>query len=190
VITPRQLARRPARADARRNYEALVAAAEEVFIAEGTDAPLDVIARRAGVGNATLYRHFPTRRDLLVAVGVDEVETLCELAERLRAEPNPRDALIDWIRAYIDHVSAYRGLGAALNTGTQEDDTLLAVCQTAVAEAGGALLEAAVRAGEVRGDLRIADLLALVGALATASESGDEERPERLLQLVIEGIAG
>ena len=115
---------------------------------------------------------------------------MCELAERLRAEPNPRDALIDWIRAYIDHVSAHRGLAAALNTGTQEDDTLVAVCQTAVTETGSALLEAAVRGGGVRGDLRISDLLALVGALATASESGDEERPERLLQLVIEGIAG
>ncbi|MFF7145620.1 TetR/AcrR family transcriptional regulator [Streptomyces nodosus] len=190
MITPRQLARPPVRADARRNYEALVAAAEEVFTAEGPDAPLDVIARRAGVGNATLYRHFPTRRDLLVAVSVGEVETLCELAERLRAEPNPRDALIDWIRAYIDHVSAHRGLGAALNTGTQEDDTLVAVCQAAVTEAGSALLEAAVRSEEVRGDLRISDLLALVGALATASENGDQERPERLLRLVIEGIAG
>ncbi|MEU7381896.1 hypothetical protein AB0A91_18205 [Streptomyces sp. NPDC042207] len=121
---------------------------------------------------------------------VGEVETLCELAERLCAEPNPREALITWIRAYIDHVSAHRGLGSAPNTGTQEDDTLVAVCQAAVTEAGGTLLEAAVRTGGVRGDLRIPDLLALVGALATASESGDEERPERLLQLVIEGIGG
>lgn len=190
MITPRQLARLPARADARRNYEALVVAADEIFTEDGPDAPLDVIARRAGVGNATLYRHFPTRRDLLVAVCVGEVETLCDLAERLRAEPDPRDALIDWIRAYIDHVSAHRGLGAALNTGTQEDNTLVAVCQAAVAEACGGLLEAAVRGGGIRRDLRIADLLALVGALATASESGDAQRPERLLHLVIEGIAG
>ncbi|MFJ2612218.1 MULTISPECIES: TetR/AcrR family transcriptional regulator [unclassified Streptomyces] len=76
------------------------------------------MARRAGVGNATLYRHFPTRRDLLVAVCVGEVETLCEPAERLRLEPNPREALIAGTRAYIDHVSAHRGLGSALNTGT------------------------------------------------------------------------
>jgi AcrR family transcriptional regulator len=189
VVTPRQLARPPARADARRNYEALVAAAEEVFVAEGTDAPLDVIARRAGVGNATLYRHFPTRRDLLVAVCVGEVETLCELAERLRAEPDPRDALIKWIRAYIDHVSAYRGLGAALNTGTPEDDTLVAACRAAVTDAGGALLEAAIQGGGVRADLRLSDLLALVGALATASEDPDEERPARLLRFLLEGIA-
>ncbi|KIF79437.1 hypothetical protein QR77_34425 [Streptomyces sp. 150FB] len=189
-MKPRELARLPARADARRNYEALVATAEEVFIAEGTDAPLDLIARRAGVGNATLYRHFPARRDLLVAVCVGEVEALCELAGQMRAAPDARGALIDWIRAYIGHVSAHRGLGAALNTGTQEDDTLVAACQTAVAKAGSALLEAAVRAGEVRGDLQIADLLAVVGALAIANENGDEERSERLLRLVVEGIAG
>lgn len=190
MTSPRQLARPPVRADARRNYEALVAAAEEVFGSEGPDAPLDVIARRAGVGNATLYRHFPTRRDLLVAVCVDEVEALCGLAERLHSGPDPRGALIDWIRAYVDHVAAHSGLGAALNTGTPEDDTLVAVCRTAVAEAGGALLEAAIRTGGVRRDLRIGDLLALVGALATASESGDAERPERLLRLAIEGIGG
>ena len=189
MTTPRQLARLPLRADARRNYEALVAAAEEVFSAQGTDAPLDVIARHAGVGNATLYRHFPTRRDLLVAVCVGEVEALCGLAEQVRGAANPRDALIDWIRAYIAHVGAHRGLGAALNTGTQEDSVLVAVCREAVAEAGDALLEAAVRAGGIRRDLRIDDLLALVGALATASESGDGQRPERLLRLVVEGIS-
>ncbi|MFJ8062421.1 hypothetical protein [Streptomyces sp. NPDC096142] len=75
-----------------------------------------------------------------------------------------------------------------MNAGTGENDTLVAVCHTAVAEGAGALLAAAVRNGGVRDDLRIDDLLALVGALATASENGDEERPDRLLRLSIEGI--
>lgn len=190
MTTLRELVRPPRRADARRNYDALVTAAEQVFITQGYDAPLDEIARRAGVGNATLYRHFPTRRDLLMAVCVGEVEALCGLAERLRTGSRPRDALLEWMRAYVDHVSAHRGLGAALSTDTPEGSTLAVASQAAVAEAGGALLAAAAEAGGVRRDVRIDDLLALLGAAATVSESGDGERPERLLRLVVEGISG
>lgn len=185
----RRLVQRPTRADARRNYDALVAAAGQVFAEHGPDAPLDVIARRAGVGNATLYRHFPTRHDLLVAVAVDEVEALCALAHRLQSGGNRGAALIQWLRAYIDHVSTHSGLAAALSTGRSEDSTLITSAHRAVEAAGTALLDMAVQAGAVRPDLHMADLLALVNAIATAAESGDRKRTDRLLRLVLEGIA-
>src|SRR5258705_13790277 len=118
------LVRPPARADARRNYEALLAAASEVFGARGPDASLDEIARRAGVGNATLYRHFPTRRDLLVAVCVEEVEGLCALGERLAASARPAPALVRWLTGYVEHVSSKQGLGAAMMTGRAEDSLI------------------------------------------------------------------
>src|SRR5437899_6575849 len=89
---PQAEPRRPRRADARRNYELLLAAAKEVFDEQGVDAPLDDVARRAGVGNATMYRHFPTRRELIIAVYVDEVTALCAQGEALLTEGSPVDA--------------------------------------------------------------------------------------------------
>src|ERR1700722_4510291 len=106
----------PMRADARRNYDALLIAADELFTIHGPDVALDEIARRAGVGNATLYRHFPDRRDLLVAVCVSEVKALCALGEQLDTHPDPGRAVTSWLRAYIEHVSAKHGLAAAVAT--------------------------------------------------------------------------
>ncbi|GGJ28362.1 TetR/AcrR family transcriptional regulator [Streptomyces brasiliensis] len=186
----RRFALPPLRADARRNYEALVAAAGEVFAAQGPDAPLDVIARRAGVGNATLYRHFPARRDLIVAVCVNEVEVLCALGERLGSSCRPGPALIEWVRSYIEHVSAHRGLAAAFNSDRREDSALIGACREAVLAIGTTLLEAAKQDGAVRTDLSIDDVLALINAVATAAETGDHERTDRLLQLIVRGIAG
>jgi AcrR family transcriptional regulator len=183
-----RLARLPARADARRNYQALVAAADKVFAELGPDAPLDVIARRAGVGNATLYRHFPSRRDLLVAVSAGEVEALCALAARLRSGRDARAALTRWLQAYIDHLNMHRSLGAAFDTGRREDSVLRTAARDAIQAASGALLEEAKQAGEVRPDVRIADLLTLASAVATAAEPGDREHTDRLLRLMLDGI--
>src|SRR3984893_1619052 len=110
----------PLRADARRNYDALLAAADELFTTNGPDVALDEIARRAGVGNATLYRHFPDRRDLLVAVCVSEVKALCTLGQQLYTHPDADQALTRWLRASIPHVSARHGLAAAFATGRRE----------------------------------------------------------------------
>ena len=109
----------PLRADARRNYDALLIAADELFATNGPDVALDEIARRAGVGNATLYRHFPDRRDLLVAVCVSEVKALCTLGEQLDTQPDAGPAVTSWLRAYITHVSAKHGLAAAFATGRE-----------------------------------------------------------------------
>lgn len=103
---------RPLRADARRNRELLVAAAREVFDAQGADASLDEIARRAGTGNATLYRHFPTRRELIVAVYASEVADLCAPAD---TGEEPGEALFSWLRAFIAHVATKRDLALAIS---------------------------------------------------------------------------
>ena len=177
-----RLIRPPLRADALRNYEAVLAVAAEVFAANGPDASLDEIARRAGVGNATLYRHFPHRRDLLVAVCVDEVEKLCVLGEELRGSAD--DALVSWLHAYIHHVRTRSGLAAAFVAG----DRFATTCRAAVAEVATTLLQDAQRAGVVRDDLRLDDVLTLANAIAMATESSDRSRAESLLTLVIDGF--
>jgi len=178
----------PMRADARRNYNALLAAADELFSAHGPDVSLDEIARRAGVGNATLYRHFPDRRDLLVAVCVGEVEALCVLGEELGADPDPGRALARWLRAYIEHVGAKHGLAAAFATGRREDSELVARCQAAVEAIGTSLLQRAKDAGRVRTDVDLPDVITLVNAIAMAAETTDDPGADRLLAIVLAGI--
>jgi AcrR family transcriptional regulator len=175
-----ELVRRPARADARRNYDALVAAASEVFAEQGPDAALDEIARRAGVGNATLYRHFATRRDLIVAVCAGEVDALRALGA------GPRAALVPWLRAYVEHIGAHRGLAAAFQT--DDDSALVATFRAAVEQVAAGLLAAAQRTGEIRADLGVRELLALANAIASATESSSRTDADRLLSLVVEGL--
>lgn len=178
----------PRRADARRNYRRLLAAAGDLFAELGPQAPLDEIAKRAGVGNATLYRHFPTRRDLLVAVCVGDVEALCRHGNDLRASHPPADALAEWLWAFIEHVTAKQGLATALLTGRDEDSAVIAACQRAIDATGAALLEAAQVDGSVRADLDLGDLLRLVNAIAIAAEPDGGHGAERLLSLVLDGI--
>jgi AcrR family transcriptional regulator len=177
------------RADARRNYEALLSAADEIFGAQGPDAPLDEIARRAGVGNATLYRHFPTRRDLLVAVCIGDVKALCTLGDRLQRHPSAIEALTRWLRTYIKHVSAKHGLAAAFATGRREDSEFVSACHTAIHSIGSALLEKAKHANEIRNDVNVVELIALVNAIAITTESQGVKEANRLLSLVFDGIA-
>lgn len=183
-----ELIRPPMRVDARRNYEALLSAAGEIFSARGPDAPLDEIARRAGVGNATLYRHFPDRRDLLVAVCIEDLEALCALGDRLQREPNALEALTRWLRAYTKHVGAKHGLAAAFATGRREDSEFVAVCHAAILAVGSSLLERAQRANEIRSDVNAVELISLVNAIAITTESQSVKKANRLLGLVFEGI--
>src|SRR3954471_15202336 len=111
---PADLLRRPKRADARRNYDKLVAAATEAFTEHGTDASLEDIARRAGVGIGTLYRHFPNRTALMGAVFQGEMNALLTRSRELAKAPQPCTALVDWLRAIVQHASTYRGLAQAL----------------------------------------------------------------------------
>ena len=178
----------PLRADARRNYDALLVAADELFTAYGPDVSLDEIARRAGVGNATLYRHFPDRHALLVAVCVGEVEALCLLGEQLEAGPDAGRALTGWLRAYIDHVSAKHGLAAAFATGRRDDSALVAACQAAVEAIGTSLLRRAQDDGAVRTDVNLRDIITLVNAIAMAAEATNDHKADRMLAIVLAGI--
>jgi AcrR family transcriptional regulator len=178
---------RPRRADARRNYERVLAAAKEVFGELGVTAPLDEIARRAGVGNATMYRHFPTRRELVIAVYADEVATLCELGRSSLADSSPADALFRWLRAFITHVATKRELPLAIPDDTVGHRSALyrQWHDTMRATASGLLGRAQV-AGAIRSDLDVGDLLASASGIGHAA--ADNDQIDRLLTIVRDGV--
>ncbi len=179
---------RPLRADARRNYERLLTAAGAAFAELGPEAPLEEIARRAGVGIGTLYRHFPTRQALLVAVYQESIEAICAEGEQLLAAPDPGDALNAWLRAILTYNISQRGLKEALMS--EESADLVSACKVRMREVGADLLARAQQAGAVRSDMEIGDLLRLVHSIALASEqtAGGTERAERLLSLMLDGL--
>ena len=178
---------RPRRADARRNYERVLAAAREVFGELGVSAPLDEIARRAGVGNATMYRHFPTRRELVIAVYADEVSTLCELGRSLPADSSPADALFRWLRAFITHVATKRELPLAIPDDTAgQRSALYRQWHDTMRATASALLSRAQDADEIRSNLDVSDLLASASGIGHAA--ADDDQIDRLLAIVREGV--
>ncbi|MFF3764781.1 TetR/AcrR family transcriptional regulator [Streptomyces sp. NPDC001922] len=181
---------RPMRADARRNYDRLLAEARSAFTEHGTDASLEDIARRAGVGIGTLYRHFPNRYALMGAVFQGELDALLARSRELLEAEQPCAALVDWLRAVIDHAGTYRGLARALMSAAQDKASALARCRVPMREAGSALLVRAQRAGSVRDDVDIADLLQLTNAIALAVEAtpDDPDLADRLLGLTFTGL--
>src|SRR5436853_2433256 len=155
--------RRP-RADAVRNRERVLEAAKFVFSAGGPDASLEAVAKRAGVGIGTLYRHFPTREALFEAVYRREVEQLSELAEQLKYEASPVEALRRWLRSNVEFVATKKGMAAALALAFKAPSELTAFSFDRLTTAVGALLDRAVAAGEIRADVSPEDLIrALVG---------------------------
>ena len=182
------LARRP-RADAARNRERLLEAAKDVFNAGGPDASLEAVAKRAGVGIGTLYRHFPTREALFEAVYRREVEQLVELAERLKSEPSPVDALRRWLRSNLDFVATKKGMAAALAFAVPGSTELKAYASDRLAKAVGALLDRAVAAGEIRSDISPEDLLrALVGMCYLHDQPGWQASVARLVDVFVDGL--
>src|SRR5262249_39860557 len=155
---------RKPRADALRNRERVLEAAKSVFSAGGADASLEAVARRAGVGIGTLYRHFPTREALYDAVYRREVEQLGELADELKSEAAPVEALRRWLRANVEFVATKKGMAAALALAAHGMSELHAYSSDRLSRAIGALLDRAVAAGEIRPGVEPADMLrALVG---------------------------
>ncbi|WP_327289256.1 TetR/AcrR family transcriptional regulator [Streptomyces sp. NBC_01198] len=175
---PAPVPQRARRADAARNAELLLSAAKELFERDGPDAALDEVARRAGLGNATLYRHFPTRGDLLVAVYADEVAELCRGGGALAERHEPGDALFGWLDDFVVHVATKRALALAVTEGPDERRTeLFARWHESMRSTAEGLLVRARAAGAVRGDLAVGDLLALVsGAAMTAADVGHARR--------------
>ncbi len=178
---------RPMRADARRNYARLVEVAREAFTEHGADAPLDEIARRAGVGPGTLYRHFPTREALIEAVYRGDVEDLCTQAYHLLETGDPAKALEEWMRAQVAHVQRKRGLGTALVACFGVDSELFEWCRQRLWAAGDSLLAAARESGAVRADVSAPDLLRLGHGVAVATERAPEDT-DRLLSVVLDGL--
>lgn len=183
---------RPMRADARRNYERLLTEARTAFTEHGTDTSLEDIARRAGVGIGTLYRHFPNRTALMGAVFQGEVDALLAHARELADAPQPCAALVEWLRAIITHASTYRGLSRALMTASADDSSGMARCSVPMREAGDALLTRAQRAGAVRPDVSISDLMQLTNGISLAVEESpdDPQLADRLLTLTLSGLKG
>ncbi|GAA2080749.1 TetR/AcrR family transcriptional regulator [Streptomyces albiaxialis] len=181
---------RPLRADARRNVELLLAAARTVFTEQGVDAPLDEVARRAGVGNATLYRRFPTRQALLEALYEDRIAALCARARELAedAETPPAEALDAWLRELVRHGSSERGLTATLAATLPGGPGR--ACGERVLEAASPLLAQARRAGAVRPDVTMPQLLRLVSAVAHATEGEPDARrqADHLLSVIMDGL--
>ncbi|MEU2658287.1 helix-turn-helix domain-containing protein [Streptomyces sp. NPDC007325] len=176
----------PRRADARLNRERLVAAARDVFAASGPGASLNEIARRAGVGPGTLYRHFPHRSALLAAVLADRIETLGAHAERLLASEDADDALARWLRAFLAHARVNQGMGGALLVESP-DASLGFDCHRRILDMATGLLDRAQRHGTVRADLSADDLLQLVIGIALSTAHTERaEQPELLLDLVLD----
>lgn len=181
--------RRP-RTDAVRNRERVLEAAKAVFSAGGAEASLEAVARRAQVGIGTLYRHFPTREALFEAVYRREVEQLAELAERLRSEASPANALRIWLRAIVDFVATKKGMSAALALAAHGSSELSAYTSDRLTEAVSGLLERAVAAGEIRGDIGPEDLLrAMVGMCYMQDQPGWQTSVQRLVEVFVDGLS-
>ena len=185
--TPTSLTpQRPRRADARRNYDKLLGAARDAFAERGTDASLEEIARRAGVGIGTLYRHFPTRQALLEAVYVEEVEALSRSAADL-ADLEPWEALSTWLRRFVGYAATKRALADEMLATMDKDDQVFVACRTAITSAGELLLGRAQEAGVVRPDTSFTDVGRMVGGIAKIP-GAEPELIEHLLGIALDGL--
>ena len=180
--------RRP-RADAVRNRERVLEAAKLVFSAGGPEASLEAVARQAGVGTGTLYRHFPTRQALFEAVYRREVEQLCDLADQLAIGADPVEALRRWMRSNVAFVATKKGMVAALALTVHASSDLTVYSAGRLTRAVGALLDRAVAAGVIRSDIGPADLLrALVGMCYLHDQPGWQDSVLRLVDVLVDGL--
>lgn len=177
------------RADARRNYARILAVAEDEVAAKGADASLEQIARTAGVGSATVRRHFPSRRALLEAVSRKRVDALCVRACELTGDS--RGALLEWLGEVVAYCVRARGLATALAyDGAGADPAHGNACAATLEDAAGPLLRGAVRDGAVAADVTVADLISLIVGIALAAEHDPDPaaRADRLFGLAVDGI--
>jgi AcrR family transcriptional regulator len=183
---PTTLAERPKRADARRNYDKLVAAAREVFAEQGTDATLEEISRRAGVGIGTLYRHFPARENLVEAAYVDGVEEVCAAAGRHDGE-EPWEALTGWLLEIVAFAATKRVLADELFAYLDRDAPVFKSCSGVIYDAGEPLLRRAQEAGAVRDDVDISDVTKMVSGIA-GLRTVDPDQIKRIVAVALDGL--
>jgi AcrR family transcriptional regulator len=182
-------AQKPLRADARRNRDRLVEVAAQAFATDGVDASLEDIARRAGVGIGTLYRHFPTREHLVEVVYRREVEGLCQAADEL-AHQHPADVALElWMQRFVDYIGTKRGLATSLRLLLTTNSTLFSDTSGRVSGAMRRLIEAAAAAGKIRADVDASDVMHALGGIYSAPNTPDwRDRSVRLVKLLMDGL--
>jgi AcrR family transcriptional regulator len=181
-------AQRKPRADALRNRALLADAAKQAFMDLGDAVTMEEIARRAGVGIGTLYRHFPSRDAVVEAVFWRAFEQLAEAAQRLQAELPPAEALHAWLKLFVDYMAAKRVIGPALH-GMANVSDLYAAAQQPMRAALAQLVERAIAAGEIRADVSAEDLLrALIGMCYINDQPGWQQSVLRLLDVFVDGL--
>ncbi|MFI5776205.1 TetR/AcrR family transcriptional regulator [Nocardia sp. NPDC051570] len=180
---------RSQRADARRNKETLLDAAAAVFVASGVDAPVRDIAAKAGVGMGTIYRHFPTRADLIIAVYRHQVEACAEAGPALLAAcASPHAALGRWINLFVDFLVTKHGLAAVLQSGDASFEALHTYFLDRLVPVCGQLLDAATDSGEIRPGIEPFELMRGVGNLCIGGDHDPRYDPRRLVELLIAGL--
>ena len=177
---------RPLRADARRNRDRLLEVAIRAFSQDGPDVPLDAIAREAGVGIGTLYRHFPTREALVEAAYRTELDRLCDAAPVLLAELPPEQALRVWMDRFVDYMTTKRGMADALKALIASGGNPYAHSRDRMLAAVESLLGAGIAAGTVRPDVAAADVLAGLSGVTLAA--GGRDQAGRLLDLLADAL--
>ena len=189
VTNTARRAARPKRADARRNERTLLDAAAAVFVASGVEAPVRDIAAEAGVGMGTIYRHFPTRADLIVAVYRHQVEACAEAGPALLAtSDSPHAALGQWIDLFVDFLTTKHGLAAAMQSDKAGFDALHAYFLDRLLPVCARLLGAAAEAGEIRPDVEAYELMRGVGNLCIGADNDPRYDARRLVELLIAGL--
>lgn len=180
---PRQM-----RADGQRKMSSLLQAAMEVFAESGVDAPVREIAERAGVGLGTVYRHFPQRSDLIVAVFQSQVDTCAEAAVAIAKKYEPGEALARWMQRFVDFIATKRGLAKALHSGDPAYSALPAYFDKYLRPVLEGLLDAAVTAGAVRPGIQPGELLRAVATLCQGPHGEGTAYAKRMVELIVDGL--
>jgi AcrR family transcriptional regulator len=180
-------ATRPLRADAQRNYDKLIATARQVFTEQGPDTSLEAIAKQAGVGIGTLYRHFPTRLVLLESIYREDVDTLMALAKHVVETESPWDALEHWLEAFSGYAATKRVLLQEIMDVVGREAPVLSYSRPIILAAAELVLGKAQQAGVARADIEVGDVTRLVGG-CTMMPGADAEQQRRMLRLVLDGL--
>lgn len=186
-LAERESACRHMRADARRNYEKLVAAAREVFTTDGGSASLEAVARKAGVGVGTLYRHFPKRIDLVQAVYEDDVDELVRTAERNVGELEPWPAVVAFLEAFIRYAKSKRTFLNELREAFDKNPDMKSRLRERIDGAMAIVIDRAQRAGVVRTDVKARDVIQLLAPMCTSPTLTDDTAA-RLLPMILDGL--
>jgi AcrR family transcriptional regulator len=176
----------PRRADARRNHERLLRAARDLFTESGADVSLAAVARSAGVGVGTAYRHFPTQESLVEAVYRDEVAQLCDAAGELLRHRPADAALAEWMHRFVDYLATKRGMSGALAAVVASGSDVYAEARRRIVATLAMLLEAGTAAGTVRADVDAEDVIGAIAAIWLIPD--DPDKAHRILMLIIDGL--